>query len=751
MKIIINNKNKKIPEELIKLCNNNDILAKIFFNRGIKNEKDFIKIINYENYMPYNPSNFPGIDKACEILKNTIDNNEKIAVYGDYDVDGITATTVLVLGLRKLNANVIYHVPDRFSEGYGMNSEVVRQLANEGIKTIVTCDCGISNFDEISLAKELGMNVILTDHHNIGEKLPDADVVINYKLLDMDHPAKHISGCATAYYFILALNKYLGKEPDDYTDLVALSTIADVMPLKDESRYLFQKGYNKLISGERLGMKALFEYISSPLQTAEDIGFQIAPRINAVGRMDTARTGVELFLTDDEENAKELALKINRFNTERKNVQNDIYDQAKSQVENEKKNKKILVLYGENWHHGIIGIVAGKICEEYKKPCIILSLNENTDTIVGSARSTEQLNIYETLKVFNDDLLRYGGHSQAAGLSLELNKLDKFTKAIENYCDIYISDEYEEKIYVDEKLPFAYINEELFEALKLGEPYGEAFPNPKFVLNNVMIDKETINQGKHHFLILKDSNKNEIGTTLWNYGPEKLEGKKCTVVFEIFKDTFRDRNEIKIKIDNIFFEDVEIEENKVEIIDRRNISIENVIQEFKNSEVYYEGPIMYKPNLPVINCEYNEPVSNLILYSIPRSSKIFNMLIDNLMPKRVILNYSYFSKYDFESFGKMFLGVVKNITQNSSGRISVKKFAQIMQVEEEFIDTFSKLLSDYGYFEFEKIDEFEYLYKIKKKAFKENNYLKNISLKYLKEKEEYINYMKNIKVNENGG
>ena len=747
MKIVVNNKNEKIPKELIEACNNDKIVAKVFYNRGIRNIKEYNEIVNADNYTPYNPSDFPRIKKACEIISNSIKAGEKIAVYGDYDVDGVTATSVLVLALKKFNADVIYHVPDRFSEGYGMNENVVRELAKNGVKTIITCDCGISNFDEIKLAKELGMKVVLTDHHTIGDDVPNADVVINYKMLNVENSARNISGCATAYYLVLALNDYLGKEADDYTDLVALSTISDVMPLRGESRFLFQKGCKKLIDGERLGVRALFKYMSSPVTNADDIGFQIAPRINAVGRMDTARTAVELFLTEDEKLADELALKINQFNTERKNIQNDIYEQAKEQVETKKLNKKILVLYGEDWHHGIIGIVAGKICEEYKKPCIILTTNDDGETLVGSARSTEHLNIYETLKRFSDDLVKFGGHSQAAGLSLKLKNLDKFTKEIENYADLYLEDDYEEKIYVDAMLPFESVNEELFENLKLGEPYGEAFSAPVFAMNNVVISKETINQGKHHFLVLKDEMKNEIGTTLWNYGSEKLEGKKCTIIFGIFKDTYKERNEIKIKVQEIFFDDIEIEDNKIKIIDRRNIPIENVIQEFKNSEIYYEGPIMYKPNLPTVNCNYDERVNSLILYSLPKSNKIFNRIVEDLHPEKIILNYSYLPKYDVDSFTKMFLGVIKNIVRNRNGIISIGKFAEIMQVEEEFINTFSRLLSDYGYFDFYNVDAIEIKYEIKKKSKKDNKFLEKMVIKYLREKEEYVNYMKNSIIN----
>lgn len=747
MKIIVNNKNEKIPKELIEACNDDRVVAKVFYNRGIKNKKELNEFINSDNYIPYNPMEFPGIRTACEIIENSLKLKEKIAVYGDYDVDGVTATTVLVLALRKLGADVTYHVPDRFSEGYGMNENVVRDLCENGVKTIITCDCGISNFNEIRLAKELNMKVILTDHHTIGDEIPDADVVINYKMLSPEHQARNISGCATAYYLVLALNEYLGKKADNYTDLVALSTISDVMPLRGESRFLFQKGAKKLIDGERLGVKALFKYISSPVMNADDIGFQIAPRINAVGRMDTAKTAVELFLTDDETVADELALKINRFNTERKNIQNDIYEQAREQVETKKLNKKILVLYGENWHHGIIGIVAGKICEEYKKPCIILTSNEEGDVLVGSARSTEHLNIYETLKRFSEDLVKFGGHSQAAGLSLKLSNLEKFTKEIENYADLYLEDEYEEKVYVDELLPFNEVSEELFEDLKLGEPYGEAFEAPKFALNKVVIAKETINQGKHHFLTLKDEKGNEIGTTLWNFGPDKLENKNCTIIYGIFKDTYKERNEIKIKIQDIFFEDVEIEDKKVEIIDRRNVPIENIIQEFKNSEIYYEGPIMYKPNLPTISCNFDEKVESLILYSLPKSNKIFNVIIEELQPQRIILNYSYLPKYDLDSFGKMFLGVVKNVVNNKGGVINIAKFAEIMQVEEEFINTFSLLLSDYGYFDFSNIEDFAIKYEIKKKARKSNKFLGKAVLRYLREKEEYVAYMKENAIN----
>jgi len=742
MKIIVNNRDKKVPKELLKACNNNDIFAKVLYNRGIRNLEDLRKYTDYRNYKLYSPMEFPPMKEACKMIKESLDNKEKIAVYGDYDVDGITATSILVLGLRSLNASVIYHVPDRFSEGYGMNLEVVEKLYEQGIKTIITCDCGISNFNEISRAKELGMKVILTDHHNIGEKIPDADVVINYKLLPSGHPVREISGCATAYFLIKSLYEYLGREMEDnYLDLVALSIISDVIPLKDESRILFQKGFEELKAPKRLGLKALLDLINIEDMSVEDIGFQITPRLNAVGRMDTARTAVELFLSDSEDVAKSLAIEIDRFNTDRKNIQNDIYVEAKQLVETQKKNKKILVLFGENWHHGIIGIVAGRLCEEYKKPCIILSRNENGD-VVGSARSTEWLNIYETLTKFSELLIKFGGHSQAAGLSLKYENLEKLTEEIENYADVYLAENYEEIVLVDYMLPFNSISEELFEILKLGEPYGEGFPAPKFVTSGVKILRETINKGTHHFMTLVDSTGKEIATTLWNYGPEVLQGKECTVIYDIYRDTYNGRNEIKIKIQDIIFEHVEITENKVNWIDRRNVDITDVISEYKDCTLFYEGPLMFKPNLPTINCKHNEKISTLVLYSLPKSNKILQEVIENTCPNCVVLNYSYIPKYDAMSFQKSFMGMIKNVINNSNGKVFAKDLANLLQVDEEFVYTYSRLLVELGYVKMESLENGELKYSINSaKKMSTDNRLANIVTRYLKEKEEYVKYM----------
>lgn len=743
MKIKIDNKNKKVPKDLLEACGRNEILAKVLYNRGIHSLSDFKKTITCEEYIPYNPMEFEPVIEACKLISEALINKDKIAVYGDYDVDGITATSILVLGLKKLNADVIYHVPDRFAEGYGMNIDVVEQLYKKGTKAIITCDCGIANIDEVARAKELGMKVIVTDHHTIGEIIPNADVVINYKLLPEGNSVRDISGCATAYSLIKALYEYLGQElKDNYLDLVALSIVSDVIPLRGESRYIFKEGMKELKSPKRLGLKALMDIINLEELTIEDISFQITPRLNAVGRMASARIAVELFLADNEEKARDLALEIDRCNTDRKNIQNDIYNEAKELVETEKKNKKILILFGEHWHHGVIGIVAGKICEEYKKPCIMLSMTENGD-VVGSARSTEQLNIYDTLSIFSQYLLKFGGHSGAAGLSLKFENLLKFTQALEDYADIYLGEDYSETVLVDCALPFDMVTEELLDGLKLGEPYGERFLPPKFVAPKVKILRETINKGTHHFMTLVDDTKHEVGTTLWNYGPDELLNKECTIVYDIYKDTYNGRNEVKIRIQDILFDKVEIVEDKIKFVDRRNVEISEILTEFKDCSIFYEGPVVFKPNFPVINRHHIDKVKNLVLYSLPQSNKVLNELLENTCPDCVIINYSYTPKYGKLDFQKMFMGVIKNISNNSNGVIKVEDFSDIMQTDSEFIITYSKLLADFGYFDFSwDNDKLKYVIKLKMDK-KKNAYLENISTRYLKEKEEYVKYMVN--------
>lgn len=741
MKILLKNYNIKTPEELIRACDGNEFLARILFNRDIDTYEKALEILDITRYIPFNVLEFPRIDEAVDMILNSINNKEKILVYGDYDVDGVTATTVLTDGLRKLGAEVIYHVPDRFSEGYGMNLEVIRGLNEENVKLIVTCDCGISNFDEIDLAKQMGIKVVLTDHHTIGASLPNADVVVNPKLLEEGHKARNISGCAMAYYVIKAIYNKLGKEEetDNYLDLVALSLLADVVPLVDESRYLLKKGLPYLYNSTRIGMQALLEQIGKPVENTEDIAFQIAPRINAAGRMDSAIIPVEMFLSDDMEKAKEYAARIETYNTDRKNIQKEIFESAQRIVEEDKKNKKILVIFGEAWHHGVTGIVAGKICELYRKPTIILTTTEDCENVVGSARSVEDVNIYEVLSKHKEYLNKFGGHSGAAGLSLSKNNLDSFTKALEQYADIYFEEVTEEKIYADINLNIKDIDEGILELISKLEPYGEAFDSPVFCSKDINIISDAIKGAGHHFLVIEDKDGSHINAVKWNSGMESYQKQHVDLLYTIYKDTFNGNNEIKLKIDQIadYFDEGQ---TRIEFINKKGVPIEELIGEYKDAQIFYEGPESYKPNWPTKTLETIEENEKLILYSVPRNKERLNKIIKKTNANIIIENYSYIPEYSLQQFMKMFLGNVKYLINNKKGMTTVLQMAKMLNIDEDFLLLFCEYMTKKGYIEFTKADETLIFNNGYKKEVVDKR-LEEVVKRYLLDKEAYVNFV----------
>lgn len=741
MKILLKNYNIKTPKELIRACDGNEFLARILFNRGIDTYEKALEILDSNRYVPFNVLDFPRINEAVDMILTSINNNEKILVYGDYDVDGVTATTVLTDGLRKLGAEVIFHVPDRFSEGYGMNLEVIRGLDKENVKLIITCDCGISNFDEIDLAKQMGIKVVLTDHHTIGAELPNADVVVNPKLLEEGHKARNISGCAMAYYVIKALYNRLGREEetDNYLDLVSLSLLADVVPLVDESRYLLKKGLPYLYNSDRIGMRALLEQIGKPVENTEDISFQIAPRINAAGRMDSATIPVEMFLTDDMDTAKEYAARIETYNTDRKNIQKEIFESAQRIVEEDKKNKKILVIFGEAWHHGVTGIVAGKICELYRKPTIILTTTEDGENVVGSARSVEDVNIYEVLSKHKEYLTKFGGHSGAAGLSLLKTNLDSFTKALEQYADIYFEEVADEKIYADINLNIKDINEGILELISKLEPYGEAFDSPIFCSKDVNIISDAIKGAGHHFMVIEDKDSSHINAVKWNSGMDSFQRQHADLLYTIYKDTFNGNNEIKLKIDQIadYFDE---SQTQVEYIKRIGTSIEEVLGEFKGAEIFYEGPASYKPNLPTRTLEAIKETEKIILYSVPRNKERLKQLIKKTNANIIVENYNYVPQYSLEQFMKMFLGNVKYLINNKEGMTTISEMSKMLNIDEDFLLVFCEYMTKKGYIEFAKSDTTIIFNKGNKKEVIDKK-LEEVVKRYLLDKEAYKDFI----------
>jgi len=752
MKIDVNivNKNIVIPPEVVEAAGGDELVARIFYNRGYKDPDTIRQMLDESLYNPTRPEEFPGIEKAVERISEAIEKREKIAVYGDYDVDGVTSTVLLVQCLKWYTESVTYHVPDRFTEGYGMNEDVIRSLAEEGVSLVITCDCGISNINEIKTAKELGMDVVVTDHHNLPEVLPEADVILNPKLLGEGHGAKNLSGCGMAYFLALALLERYNEpqKAEEFLDLLAMSLIADVVSLNGENRYLLKKAKPKLFNTKRIGLRALLSLAEKDgkLETEEDIAFQLAPRINAAGRMESARLPVELLLCEDNAKAMEMALKIDYLNKERKRIQQEMAEEAMEMVEERKKNKTVLVLYSRFWHHGIIGIVAGKVCEAYRKPAILLSLKEDGVTVTGSARSTEDVNIYELIKACSSKLLKFGGHSQAAGLSLKKEDLEDFTREIEDLAErkYFISDVV--RADVDMELELGSIDEDLYGRIQKAGPYGEGFEAPCFVARNVTVVSDRKTARNHHIMVLSDIHGNRIPAVKWFGEDEDLNGRVYDIIYTIGRNTYRGKNELQLTASYLLpAEGVPEQAFDGQIIDERGVDAADIIEKYPDALYFYEGLMARCPvdkALDRYGISAGKKAETLVFLSTPVNTSVFREVIALARPKKVVINFSVPADYSFKGFMGNLMGVVKHIINRQGGRTGLEQLAIKLCVEDNVMKAALKYLKTVAPVEFLENSEDEIYFYGTKKPSPVNNVLLVKNLKNaLMEKNAYQQFL----------
>ncbi len=472
----------------------NPLISTLLLNRGIQSDKQIKSYISKSIKHIHHPMGLKDMDKAVEIIKKHIDEKNKITIYGDYDVDGITSTTLMYMFLTELGADVDYYIPDRFDEGYGMNIPAVNKLIKAGTKLIITVDCGITAVAETSFAKLKNVDVVITDHHTCKEKLPDADAVINPKQPDCEYPFKELAGVGVAFKVVLALALAYGLKASDYfnkyCELVTIGTIADVVPLLDENRIITDKGLALLKNTSFRGIKALLEIsgLSEDI-TSTSISFAVAPRINAAGRMNSASIAVKLLLSQDDSEAYLLAKELNDLNVKRQNTELKIYHEALDMIaaDPDFEKNKIIVLCNKDWHDGVIGIVASKICELYYRPCILITYDNNF-TAKGSGRSIEGFNLFEALSECSSVLSNFGGHAVAAGLSLKPDDVDTFRTEINNYAKTHLTeDKLSATIRVDSKIAPEYVTEKNTEILSKLEPFGVGNPKPVFSMSNLII------------------------------------------------------------------------------------------------------------------------------------------------------------------------------------------------------------------------------------------------------------------------
>ena len=522
-KWIVNKCDKDLAANIAENCGVDPFVAYLLVARGFTDEF-LVESFLYDTDI-CDPFTLPDMEKACERIKSAIDACEKITIFGDYDADGVTSTALLYSYLSKVGANVDYYIPDRAGEGYGMNVSAIEMLKERGTKLVITVDNGISAIEEIEKAKELEIDVVVTDHHQAGEVLPDAVAVVDPHRKDCELDFREWAGVGVAFKLVSALASCdVYDLLEDYGDILAIGTIADIVSLKGENRILVRAGLavlnETLINGTlRKGLKALIdESGATKNMTSMNAAFRIAPRINAAGRMGSAERAIKLLLTDDNDEATLLAAEISSANAERQSTESGITEFAENYIEKhpEIKFSKVIVVDGENWHQGVIGIVASRLCEKYGKPCIVIS--KNGETAKGSGRSIDGFSLYEALSFCKDILVQYGGHKLAAGLTVETEKIDEFRKMINEYAESV--DDILPVLKLDCKLNPASINLDMLSVINILEPFGAENPQPLFGLFNMKITGiQPVGSNKHIRLTV---NKNGVSlpVMLFSVTPE---------------------------------------------------------------------------------------------------------------------------------------------------------------------------------------------------------------------------------------
>ena len=575
---------------ITKALNVNPIIAKLLYNRGYQDPTSAASFVRMENEMLRNPFDMADMMKGVQRIKKALDEKEKITVYGDYDVDGVTSVCTLYLYLKSLGANVEYYIPNRSGEGYGVSVGAIDSIKEGGTKLIITVDTGITANEEVTYAKSVGVDFLITDHHECRLDLPEACAVINPHRPDCKYPFKELAGVGVVFKLICAYEEFRSGDTrmkstlriiKDYADLVAIGTIADVMPIKEENRIIVKYGLNMIENTNRVGLAALIDVSSNKQDTRHNdrfdrnkkkrktkitssfIGFTLAPRINAAGRVRSATIAVELFLSEKYSDAVRIAEQLCSANKERQAEENKIMQEAYDKIEAlDIKNNPVIVLNADDWHHGVIGIVSSRITEKYSRPSILVSFEGNDEDCdilenvgKGSGRSIKGMNLVDALCYCSEHLVKFGGHELAAGLSVTREQLPLFIEKINEFARANLSEEdMVPVIEADCEIDFADASLTLADSLQLLEPYGVANPVPQFIMRNVSVSEVAgVSDNKHTRLTLTDG-KTSLSAMYFSNSPSDLgvfAGDKVDILFNIGINEWLDRKSVQLIIRDI--------------------------------------------------------------------------------------------------------------------------------------------------------------------------------------------------------
>ena len=679
----------KVKAELINYFQD-EKLAALAAARGLNNKNKLKKFLELDNYESLKVETFPQIMEAVNFILAFIKNNKNILVYGDYDVDGISSTSILVEALQRLSDNIEYHIPDRFKEGYGLNKKVLKSYS-ENIDLVISCDCGISNYEEVKFAKELGMAFVVTDHHDLPEKLPPADYILSPRFLPKSHQGYWLPGAGMAFFLVKAIYKKInrGGEEKDFLDLLLLAIIADVVPLIGENRYLFKTALKRLQQSKRSGLKALYNELDINTQEINEkvLGFQIAPILNSAGRIDNAEKALELLLAKNKTQAFSLAAQLKDINQERKKISQKIFLEAEKAINRDK--RESLIIYNKSWHQGVIGIAAGRIAENYQIPVVLMTYNPENDLITGSARSIKGVNINNLITKCSSLLEKHGGHAAAAGFSLKKDRLEKFKLRLQRLIKKELKSlKRDLVIETDLELNLAELNKEFYQKLRLFAPFGEANPEPVFYTEAEILNSRDISDGRHKKMVVSDG-KDKI-TALWWWAEAIKLHQKQKIAFKLTENIYQGNSslELEIKALSPLEKQTELADKSsqkrsasIKIINYKNKSAADLKAGRKNTSFFLESKEDFSL-YPLVNRDYQRKTKRLVFLTIPPSVEIMKEIIILTEAEELFITTLHPADKSFKKFVKMLMALIKYNLNHENGIFNITRAAVTLSEKE---------------------------------------------------------------------
>ena len=545
--------NAKEVEDIKNKYGVSDLVATVISNKKLTGSIDVF--LNPTRNDFYDPFLMPDMEIAVNRIIRAIEQNEKVIIYGDYDVDGITSITVLKKFLKERGLEVGSYIPNRLDEGYGLNKDAIDKIVKDNYTLMITVDCGISGIEEIDYANSLGLETVITDHHEPAETLPKALAIVDAKRKDNKYPYNQLAGVGVVFKVIQAISKRFNldeKEYLKYLDLVCVGTISDIVPLVDENRVISKLGLKLVAVTKNIGLRALIDSIGSKNIDSSVISFGIAPRINACGRLGYEQEALELFFTENIVQAEEIAKRLNRYNSERQQKEVKIFNESIEMIEKGEKDKACIILGHEDWHHGVIGIVSSKVTEMYYKPSILIGFEGNDGK--GSGRSIHGFDLHYALSKCQSHIDRFGGHSMAIGITVKKSEFEEFKSDVEKFVEEAHIENLVPIIKIDKEITISDMNIDTVKDLKKLEPYGEANKMPVFIYKNLKIDSiRALSEGKHIKLTLRDRNIviDAIGFNMGNLVNDYLLGDRIDIAGSLEINKYNGRESIQINLKDI--------------------------------------------------------------------------------------------------------------------------------------------------------------------------------------------------------